>query len=378
MKKRGRFLIAALSVFSMVYLLTGCQSKNRLVSVPEADMEEETKEIIEVTTAAEPEANETQTEVPDERIEVDGKIQSYLTGEMVDVAKADRRPIAVMISNDKESMPSYGINRAGVIYEAPVEGGMVRYMALIEDYDDLERIGSVRSARTYYIYFAREFNAILTHCGQSTFAKPYLKYVDDINALEGAGGAAFYRSKDKRSPHNAYTSFKLVQTAADNLGFSQDYDEDYAGHYRFAKPDSPTILTQDNAVDAYKIYPGYQLNNPYFLYDENDGLYHRYQYGAVHSGDEGPLTAKNIIIQYCQQGYYATTPYLNINVHNREWGYYATNGKAMPVYWVKDGEFGVTHYYDFADHEIELNPGKTWVCIVSTKDESRTELHGKE
>ena len=50
---------------------------------------------------------------------------------MTDVAKANRRPIAVMISNDKESMPSYGLNQAGVVYEAPVEGGMVRYMALI-------------------------------------------------------------------------------------------------------------------------------------------------------------------------------------------------------------------------------------------------------
>ena len=77
---------------------------------------------------------------------------------------------------------------------------MNRYMALIEDYDGLERIGSVRSCRTYYTYFAREFDAVYVHYGQSTFAKPYLKNVDNINGLDAVGDLAFYRTKDKKSP----------------------------------------------------------------------------------------------------------------------------------------------------------------------------------
>ncbi len=68
---------------------------------------------------------------------------------------------------------------------------MNRYMALIEDYDNLERIGSVRSCRTYYTYFAREFDAVYVHFGQSTFAKPYLKNVDHINGLDAIGDLAF-------------------------------------------------------------------------------------------------------------------------------------------------------------------------------------------
>ena len=62
---------------------------------------------------------------------------------------------------------------------------MNRYMSIIEDFDDLERIGSVRSCRTYYTYFAREFDAIYAHYGQSTFAVPYLKSVDNINGVDG-------------------------------------------------------------------------------------------------------------------------------------------------------------------------------------------------
>ena len=46
-------------------------------------------------------------------------IRSFLTGQMVPVEQANRRPIAIMMSNDKEARPQYGMNRAGVVYEAP-------------------------------------------------------------------------------------------------------------------------------------------------------------------------------------------------------------------------------------------------------------------
>ena len=143
-------------------LLTGCSKKYEEVSVTnlqsESQKEQSTEEIrinssTEQSSGEETESGEYYTN--EERIEKDGKIRSYLTGEMVDASIGNRRPVAVMMSNDKEALPQYGINRAGVVYEAPVEGGMNRYMAIIEDYDNLSRIGSVRSCRTYYTYFAR-------------------------------------------------------------------------------------------------------------------------------------------------------------------------------------------------------------------------------
>lgn len=361
-------LIAAVAAVT----LWGCSHKYEEVMVPDPELQtgKET-ERIEMTTAAE----ETTPE-PDERIEVDGKIKSYLTGEMTDVAKANRRPLAVMMSNDKQALPQYGINRAAVVYEAPVEGGMNRFMAILEDYDDLDRIGSVRSCRTYYTYFAREFDAIYAHFGQSTFAKPYLKNVDDINGLEGAGANAFFRTKDRKSPHNAYISFSLAQTAMDKLGFSQEYDSSYKGHYQFAKAGKENLL--EGGDPAYKVVPGYVMNSPWFEYHEDDGLYYRYQYGAEHKGDQGQIAVKNILLQYCQSGYYANTEYLNINVHTSECGYYMTNGKVIPVQWKKDGEFGPTRYYDSNNQEIVLNKGKTWVCILPTSQFSKTEIYGKE
>ena len=94
-------------------------------------------------------------------------VKSYLTGEDVPESIGRRRPIAVMMGNDINGAPQSGTGNAGVIYEAPVEGSITRLMALIEDYDNLGRIGSVRSCRDYYLFYANEFDAIYAHYGQA-------------------------------------------------------------------------------------------------------------------------------------------------------------------------------------------------------------------
>jgi hypothetical protein len=317
----------------------------------------------ETTQYAEPEPQLPPYLLPEERYGEDGRVRSYLTGLWVDAAIGERRPLAIMMSNDKEAAPQYGMNHAGVIYEAPVEAGMNRFMSLIEDFDELERIGSVRSCRTYYTYFARQFEAIYAHFGQSTFAKPYLANVDNLNGIEGKGSSAYYRSTDKKSPHNAYASGEKILDAIDKMGYSLDYPEGYGGNFRFAR-DVISLADAPGAVEAYKVTPGYVYNKPWFEYNEAEYLYYRFQYGKAHLGDEGQLAVTNILLLYCPYAHYATTAYLNINVHGDNYGYYVTRGAAVPIHWIKDTEFGVTRYYDGDGEEIILNQGKTWICII--------------
>ena len=366
--KKLHIIILPIIAALLLIAFTSCTSKKT-----DPVQEETTKQ----ETSAAPIVIEDETEaeenIPDERVEVDGKIRSYLTGEMVDVSKANRRPVAVMMSNDKQALPQYGINRADVVYEAPVEGVMVRYMAIFEDYDDLERIGSVRSCRTYYTYFAREWDAIYAHYGQSTFALPYLKNVDNINGIEGIGGKAFYRSKDKKAPHNAYTSGERLNNTIKELGYRTEYDSNYEGHFLFNKPNKNAA--PENGFSAIKIVPGYPYNEPWFEYNQNDGLYYRYQYNDKHMGNEAQIAVKNIILQYSPVAHYASTDYLNINVHEQSYGFFVTEGKASPVTVKKDGEFGVTHYYYNDGTEIKLNTGKTWICIINSAKFADTEIY---
>ena len=75
-------------------------------------------------------------------------------------------------------------------------------MGVFEDYDNLEKIGSVRSCRDYYIFYASGFDAIYTHYGQSAYALPFLELpeVNNISGLAGYGDQVFYRTTDRKSP----------------------------------------------------------------------------------------------------------------------------------------------------------------------------------
>ena len=84
-----------------------------------------------------------------------GQARSYFTGEWIDEDLAKVRPFAVMLGNTTQALPQYGIKDADVIIEAPVEGALTRLMAVYQNYENAEKIMSVRSCRHYYVDWAR-------------------------------------------------------------------------------------------------------------------------------------------------------------------------------------------------------------------------------
>ncbi|MDO4275965.1 MAG: DUF3048 domain-containing protein [Eubacteriales bacterium] len=294
------------------------------------------------------------------------QVKSYLTGENVPESIGRRRPVAVMLGNNRAGAPQSGIAKAGVVYEAPVEGDMTRLMAIFEDYDSLEKIGSVRSCRDYYLFYANEFNAIYAHYGQAVYALQYLDQhlIDNLNGLS-MEGTAFFRTSDRKPPHNAYTSFEYLQRGIESMGYSQDYKEDYNGHYIFAEEGTETTL--DSGITANILHlDNYGDNKPWFEYNADTKKYNRFQYGEpqVDETTGEQLQCDNIILQYSSYQPYDANGYLNIDTNSGGKGKFITRGKAVDIRWEKDAPWGITHYYDSNEQEIKLNPGKTWVEIV--------------
>lgn len=312
----------------------------------------------------------------------EGMVHSRLTNEWVNESVADTRPIAVMTPNEHNAQPQYGISKASVIYEANVEGRMTRLLAVYEDWTGFEKIGNIRSLRTYYAYWAFEWDAFIIHIGHPYYVDDLIAAADTqtINESNYPDSTAFYRDETRVPPHNAFATGEKILNAVNQKGYSTKYrglaDEH---HFLFAGASNQNTLEQygDDAKSAVYIDMSgcYPVTRCYFDYNPEDGLYYRSQY--LSGGTDGPhidgltgeqLAFKNILVQNVKSqdlgdGYLAFQC-----VDNTEDGWYFTNGKGIHVTWEKGSDYSSTRYYDDFGNEILLNTGKTMICIVQAGD----------
>ncbi len=310
-------------------------------------------------------------------------VRSHLTNEWVYEEVANTRPIAVMTPNEISALPHYNLSKASVIYEANVEGRMTRMMALYEGWDGLDKIGNIRSLRLYYAYWALEWDAYIVHFGGPFFINDLLAEPTTQNVNGNSGGAdtkAFFRTTDRKAPHNAYATGSGLYDAITSKNYSLEYrglaDKD---HFKFTNKANPNTLEQYKSdaksatyIDMSGCYP---LTRCYFEYNEDDGLYYRYQHlsGAtdgphIDGANNEQLKFKNILVQnttYEEIG----EGYLAFQCHDTTMdGWYFTNGKGIHVNWEKTSDYSATRYYDDNGDEIVLNTGKTMICIVENGD----------
>ena len=338
--------LLALAIMSMATLgLVGCGKKE------------------EATTQATTEATTTEATTEDPH---EGMTYNELTGEWT-TDYVSRRPVAVMINNLKEALPSASTKQADIIYECMVEGGITRIMPIYSNYEALEKVGSVRSARHYYINIANEYDAVYVHYGQSKPAKKLL----DKNAIDNVNGmtydAGFYRDNARVAPHNAYTTGERIVKGIEDLGYSKEYPEDHEKVLSFHEEETDL----ENASEAKTIHVNFSnYSKPYFIYNEEKKVYDRYEYDApqideLEAAEDNVLQFKNVIIMI--------SSYECINQENdlqeleqvgEGKGYYCTNGKSIPITWKKETSMSKTKYYTEDGEELLLNPGKTWISII--------------
>ncbi len=320
-----------------------------------------------------------------ERKIVDGKMQSYLTGEWKDASVVQRRNMAVMINNISQSLPQYGISRASIIYEAPVEGRITRLMGFFEDYDDLDHIGSVRSARDYYLYEAMAYDSIYCNWG---LARPWVEElinsdrIDNISTpLEGIyNGAANAYARITRpgydSEHTGYLFIDGYNKDVKLKGYATEYTDRFEQAFTFTE--DGYLSTYDSYPNATKIYPGgtqsnsggYGISNPCFAYNADDRLYYRTQYGQKHIDEMNneQLTVTNVVFKVCHGEERLPNDnrydYLAFGVHGTGEAYVFTNGKVIKGTWQRNSDYEPNLFYDANGNEIVLNQGKTWICCI--------------
>ncbi len=290
-------------------------------------------------------------------------IPSPLSGLYAEEEKVNRRVVAVMFDNHPSARWQAGLKDAEIIYEFQVEAPYTRYLGLYL-INDPEALGSIRSARPYFVTKVLEFDAIYVRAGGSEEAKHDIKDLNlaDIDSLSSSS-KVFWRNNNKKMPHNLYTSMEVIRKTQENRGYRMNGDIPVIDFNEEDTDLSGCFTAKDIFID----YKG--GNTTGYKYNEENRVYLRQKDGKDHIDeiDESQLYAKNIIIQEVNTKVIDNVGRLQINLIGEGNGTYFTNGKGINITWVKKDRKGKTTYYKEDGQELIFNPGITWIQMVSPK-----------
>lgn len=304
-----------------------------------------------------------------------------------------RRPLAVMIENSEEARPQSGLSRADIIYEALAEGFITRMMGLFYCNTPLENIvfAPVRSARTYFVDWVSEYDALYNHVGGAgrcpdDTVDPRAKALCQIQRFDikdldqfGIGFPDCYRNPD-RLDHPVSTEHTMV-CFSDNLykiAEKREWTDVDEKGIRWDKSFVPWKFKDDAdagsrgpgtaiSLTFAKGYPAYGVE---WAYDKEQNVYKRLNGGKPHLDLEvkEQLSSKNVVVQISK----ITGP-----VDEHAHILYATigtgkaiifqDGKTIVGTWTKKSRLGRTVFFDGAGKEINFNRGPIWIEVLDSE-----------
>lgn len=301
-----------------------------------------------------------------------------------------RRPLAVMIENHAESRPQSGLSSADVLYEAVAEGGITRFMAVFYcGAATPVTLAPVRSARTYFLPWVLEYDALYNHvggagrCNDDTVderAKALCQIdtwkVKDMDQF-GISFPTCYRNYD-RLDHPVATEHTMVcftdklynlaatrgWTNVDAKGVS--WDKTFES-WKF-KDDADASQRGASFSASFVAWKGYEKEyGVRWDWDPASNAYKRFNGGVAHTDLENKqqLTAKVVVIQFAKEigpvDDHAHLLYENVGVGT---GLVWQDGKEVPITWKKTTRSARTKFYDASGKEVALNRGQIWIELL--------------
>jgi len=294
-------------------------------------------------------------------------VPAPLTGVLVTPAAAARHPIAVMIDDLSPARPQSGFSSASVVWQAPAEGGIPRYMMVFQE-NIPTNVGPVRSSRYYYIAWAAEVRAVYAHAGGSPQALQTLRNKGNgqlvYNADEFRWGKSFWRVKTRFAPHNLYTDGKRLRGIAKSVGAK---DAQIDSPWKFAPDLARSLRPRGGKIDF-----GYSANHIHYDYDWKTNTYLRAVTGEKRQKDAvtgTQVAPKNVVIMLMKFGPLndgSKKHRLEAQVVGHGVAWVATNGSTTKGTWKKASLTAPTQFFDSKGKQIVLTVGQTFINVLQT------------
>lgn len=348
---------------------------------------------------------------------------SALTGLPCTQEEANLRPVSFAVNNEIEYLPggglkTVGLSNADVIFETNMEanGSGTRLLPFFTQgaLRETERVGSIRSARPYFLHLALMADAYYCHDGASSPddcfgyngnklpASEYARWmlynsgIDRLSLSSGALGGIDSNLMNKIGTTSKYNTLCAygpeVMDEFLKLYPENTYDDtERRTLFNFGE----NTMEQGAPANSVRVIFS-NWNNNYtacdFVFDSQTGLYEKGQYvyrsmktrsvvKDVNNGES--LQFANVFVLFTNQYAYDydstyRKPYhikIDLLGHEGE-GYYFSGGKYVPITWrCENSTDSPIQYFTQDGNELVVNPGKSYVNLVCDNVKEKIEIN---
>ena len=302
---------------------------------------------------------------PNKEVEEEKVLSRKLDGMIVEKqAEVNPHPVAVMVENISSVRPQSGISSASVVYEALAEGGITRFMLVFPDgHNKAEKIGPVRSARSYYLEWVSEYDALYAFSGAypPVLAAVSGLEIKNMNAMYD-GSKYYWRDQSFSAPHNMFTSSDKLDLAVRDKGLADTNAKFRAWKFKDEasledRPEEEKNISINFSGAAYGVD---------FKYDRESNTYLRLNAGSEHTDRNtgNQLAPKNVVVFKLPTRVIDEQGRLEMDVVGEGEATMFSDGVATKGTWRKSSRTDRTLFYDESGKEYEFSRGQTWVSVV--------------
>mgnify|MGYP005816791501 FL=1 len=287
-------------------------------------------------------------------------------------SELSRPALSVKIENTDAARPQSNLEFADIVFEENVEYGISRLIAVYHS-EYPESVGPIRSMRPM------DRNIMGSLGGPLVFSGAQRRFINQAAAsgitliAQDVGSGGFFRTKDKRAPHNLHGYLKRFQEQSEGAKAPSE-------QWEFAYPETMATATLSGKATASIDIRFSSYAHPHWDWDASVGLWKRFEGKTPHKVMSGKqITATNIVIMWVTvQETGATNQGMSVPetmvAGKSGKGWVATGGKRIAITWSKKGQFDTFVFKDASGEEVALAPGQTWLELVPTNGGHRTEV----